>query len=170
MLHKKNTYLALASFPSGKYSFTVATMHPWVTREEWDHLKLWTIKTIGFFQIATFPGIFHDINSKLNYIPRTYFSRYRLFRTFTQPLVVDKCAIAAFCILKIKLIGGAELSIFLLFLVKLFEMFTFPSLYQNRAWLRDSTLQSKMALFKAGLTLATERPTLIALSSVKSRS
>lgn len=50
------------------------------------------------------------------------------------------------------------------------EFPTFPSLYHKSAWFLDKTLQSNMALLVAGLTLATARPTLIALSSARLRS
>ena len=38
------------------------------------------------------------------------------------------------------------------------QLLTFPSSYHRRAWLRDRTLQSKMALLAVGRALATDRP------------
>ena len=38
---------------------------------------------------------------------------------------------------------------------------TFPFSYHNKAWFRERTLQSYIALFGAGLARATERPILI---------
>lgn len=47
---------------------------------------------------------------------------------------------------------------------------TFPASYQSRAWLRESTLQSKMALLGACRQRATERPTLAGWSRLSTRS
>jgi len=53
----------------------------------------------------TFPRILHNVNSKLNNITGTNLPRGRLFCAFTETLVVDKCAIATFCILQVELIA-----------------------------------------------------------------
>jgi len=47
---------------------------------------------------------------------------------------------------------------------------TFPFSYHNKAWLRESTLQSKMALLGAALARATERPIFTGWSKVSDRS
>lgn len=47
---------------------------------------------------------------------------------------------------------------------------TFPFSYHSRAWLRDSTLQSKMALLVAGRARATDRPIFTGWSRTSVRS
>ena len=44
------------------------------------------------------------------------------------------------------------------------EIITFEFSYHNKAWLRDKTLQSNIALLTSGFILATERPILHGLS------
>ena len=55
--------------------------------------------------VATFPRVFHDIDAKLYSVVRKQFVWHALLRTFAKAMTVNESAVAAFCVLQVKLMS-----------------------------------------------------------------
>ena len=76
-----------------------------------EHKQIWQVFAVRqenflLFSISPYyaltdssPWILHDVHTKLDDVPRTYLMGLALLRPPTQPIIVDKCAIATLCVL-----------------------------------------------------------------------